>query len=78
MYAVVTSQESTQFFVYDAQSFAWNAIGHNESLDSNGSQCSVIGGELFILGGIKADGAISDQLLGYKMIYSISLPGIVN
>ena len=77
IYTAVESEESTQFFIYDAQQDAWIAIGYNESLNSKESQCSVIGGELFIFGGINTDGTNSDQLLGYKMIYSISLPGIV-
>ena len=77
IYTAVVSEESTQFFIYDAQEDAWIPIGHNDSLNSKDSQCSVIGGELFIFGGIKTDGTNTDQLLGYKMIYSISLPGIV-
>jgi len=78
LYAVVNSEENTQFFIYDSQNNSWSAIGQNNSLSLKESQCSVIGGELFILGGTQADGTLSDQLLGYKMIYSISLPGIIN
>lgn len=78
MYTVVKSEESTIFFIYEAQTNAWKAIGHSESLNLNAAQCSSIGGELFLLGGIEADGTHSDQFMGYKMIYSISLPGITN
>lgn len=78
MYAVVNHEENTQFYIYHAQDDAWSMIGNNESLNVKGFQCSVIGGELFIFGGIKADGTHSDHMVGYKMIYSISLPGIIN
>lgn len=78
LYAVVNSEENIQFFIYDSQNNSWSAIGQSNSLRLKESRCSVIGGELFILGGAQADGSLSDQLLGYKMIYSISLPGIIN
>jgi len=78
MYAVVNREKTTEFFSYDEQNNEWISIAQNESLLSKNSRCSVIGGELFLVGGTKADGTPSDQLLGYKMIYSISLPGIVN
>jgi len=76
-YTAVDNEEGTQFFIYDAQQNVWSAIGNNKSLNTKGSRCSVIGGELYIFGGSNADGTNSDQLLGYRMIYSISLPGIV-
>jgi len=77
IYAAVDIEEGTQFFIYDVQQNVWSAIGNNKSLNTKDSRCSVIGGELFIFGGTNTDGKDSDQLLGYKMIYSISLPGIV-
>jgi len=77
IYTAVDSEEGTQFFIYDAQQNVWSAIGNNKSLNTKDSRCSVIGGELYILGGNNTDGTNSDQLLGYRMIYSISLPGIV-
>jgi len=78
LYAVIYSNNSTFFYVYDTQLAAWSKIGQNDSLPSKGSQCAIIGGELFIFGGIDADYTLSDQMMGYKMIYSISLPGIIN
>lgn len=77
IYTAVDSEEGTQFFFYDAQQIVWSAIGNNKSLNTKDSRCSVIGGELYIVGGSNTDGTNSDQLLGYRMIYSISLPGIV-
>ena len=78
LYAVVSHPTATEFFVYNAQSEAWSSLGQNQTLLSKNSRCSVLGGQLFLLGGTQADGNPSDQLLGYKMIYSVSLPGIVN
>lgn len=78
MYAVVNREKTTDFFYYDEQNSKWISIAQNESLLTKNSRCSVIGGELFLIGGTKTDGTPSDQLLGYKMIYSISLPGIAN
>jgi len=78
LYAVVNSDNSTSFYLYDTELVAWKEIGQNNSLLSKNSQCSVIGGELFIFGGTNSDGTLSDQTMGYKMIYSISLPGIIN
>ncbi len=78
LYAVVNSNNSSYFYIYDTQLATWNKIGENASIISKDSQCAVIGGELFIFGGSDYDGNPSDQVIGYKMIYSISLPGIVN
>ena len=78
LYAVVNDGNTTDFLVYDEQKKDWESIGQNDALLSQNTQCSIIGGELFLIGGTNANGAPSDQLLGYKMIYSISLPSIVN
>lgn len=78
LYAVVNSEVGTDFLLFDNQTASWNSIGQNDSLVIRNSSCAVLGGELFLLGGTNADGTVSGQMLGYKMIYSISLPGIIN
>lgn len=78
LYIVVNSNNSSYYYIYDTQLDTWNKIGENASITSKDSQCAVVGGELFVLGGSDPDGNLSDQVIGYKMIYSISLPGIVN
>jgi len=78
VYAVVKGESATDFLFYDGQKKTWNSMGHNETLISDNSRCTVLGGELFFIGGTKPDGGSSGELLGYKMIYSISLPGIIN
>ena len=78
LYTVVNTKSATEFLYYDVQNASWVSIGENQHLLSKNSRCSVIGGELFLIGGTKPDGTLSDQNLGYKMIYSVSLPGIIN
>lgn len=78
IYAVVDNQDTTDFFIYDIHNKAWQLIGESDFLTVKGSGCSIMNGELFLIGGTEADGSFSNQLIGYKMIYSISLPGIIN
>lgn len=78
IYAVVDNENTTEFLFYDIQNKSWQLIGESDSLTVKGSGCSIMNGELFLLGGTEADGSFSNQLTGYKMIYSISLPGIIN
>ena len=78
LYVVANNENGTEFFAYDKENEAWLSLGKNESLLSKNSECVVLGSNLFLLGGMNADGSLSDQVMGYKMIYSISLPGVIN